>query len=376
LKRVYGLVKLFVGVVVLSGLIVVLWPVKKVPVSTVRLEKGDVEEVVTPLYNAVVQANKFAHIRGSTPGEVADILVKKGDRVPEGALVIQLKNNEQLARLRLAEANLAAGMAQLQQARIKSSSSQKNLERVTQLRDSGIIPEANFDQAKTESDVVKKAVAITEADIAQLKASVEIARSLYDATFVRAPFDGKIADIFVEKGESVVPGAPLYDIYDDSALYVVARFDEIDVSRLSHVDEARISFDTMRGADFKAKIEWISSVVSVDMKSGRGVDVKLSFEEKDPSIRIGMSAEVEVVVNVKRDTRYLPTSVIMGKGAERFVYCVEKGRAKKRPVQVGLSNWDRTEVLGGVDENDEVISSVNLSELKEGVRVVLQEKQT
>ncbi len=364
--------KAIVGVVVIGAVIVVLWPVQKVRVSCVRLEKGDVEEVVTPLYNAVVQANRFAHIRGSSPGEVAAILVKKGDRVAEGDLVIQLKNNEHLARLRLAEANLVAGMAHLQQAQIKKTSSEKNLQRVSELHSLGVIPEANFEQARTEFDVVRKSVAMTEADIKQLEASLEIARSLYDATFIRAPFDGKIADVFVEKGESIVPGAPLYDIYDDSSLYVIARFDEIDVARLRNGDEARISFDTIKGTTFKADIEWISDVVNVDMKAGRGVDVKLSFKEKDPSIRIGMSAEVEVVVNVKKDTFYLPTSVIMGKGAERFVYCVEKGKAKKRVVVTGLSNWDRTEVLEGVRQEDEVISTVNLSELKEGARVTLQ----
>jgi HlyD family secretion protein len=368
-KRVSRTTKVGILILVAGGILVVVWPEKKVPVEYVTLKAGDVEDVCTPLYNAAVQANKFAHINGAVAGEVTEILVEKGDEVTQGELIIKLKDDEALGRLQLAEANLAAGIASLKQTTIKSQSSRKNLDRVTKLLEEGLIPEANFDDAKTESDIVQKSLDITEADIGQLKASCKIARSLYDATFIRAPFDGRVADIFVEKGESIILGSSVYDIYDDSSLYVEARFDELDASRLHTGLDARITYDTMQGKHLNGSIEWISNVVNVDVKAGRGVDVKVALQEKEPTIRIGMSVEVEVVVNEKKDTRYLPTSVIMGKGGEKFVYVIEEGRATKRLVTVGLSNWDRTEILDGVKDSDRVISSVNLPELREGVRV-------
>ena len=372
MKRLYSLAKVVIGILIVCGILFVVWPVKKIPVSYVALEAGDVEEVITPLYNALVQANRFVHIRSTLPGEVKKIMVKEGDRVKEGDLVVELKNDEQFARLQLSQANLAAGIASSNQTKIKSDSSKKSLGRIKKLFESGLVSESSLDQAATEWEMIQKSLDITGADIEQLQASLKIARSLYDATFIRAPFDGCITDILVEERESIVPGAPMYDIYDDTSLHIMARFDEIDSSRLYTGLEARITSDTIQGRHLKGKIEWISNVVNVDLKSGRGVDVKISFQEREPSIRIGMSVEVEVVVNVKTNVHYLPTPVIMGKGGEKFVYAIEEGRASKRLVTVGLSSWDRTEVLDGVNETDKIISSVNLSELKEGARVIVQ----
>ena len=361
-----------IGALLACGIAVAFWPVKKVAVEHITLQTGDVEEVFTPLYNAAVQADKFARVKGSIGGEVKKIPVERGDRVKGGDLIIKLKDDEASARLQLAEANLVAGMATLNQARIRRDASQKNLERINKLRDSGLVPEANFDQAKTEADLVQKSIDITEADIDQLKASIRMARSVYDATFIRAPFDGSVADIFVQEGESVIPGAPVYEIYDDGSLYVMARFDEMDASKLSTGLDARVTYDTMQGKYLKGAVEWISDVVNVDIKSGKGVDVKITLLEREANIRIGMSVEVEVVVNVKKEVRYLPTAVIMGKGGEKFVYSIEKGRAEKRLVSIGLSNWDRTEILDGVKEGAKIISSINLADLKEHARVVVQ----
>ena len=87
-------------------------------------------------------------------------------------------------------------------------------------------------------------------------------------------------------------------------------------------------------------------------------------------LRPGMSANVDVRVAEKENLVSLPTNVIVGRGTKRTVYVVdEKGFARERQVQVGLTSWERSEIITGVNEGQQVISSLNAKDLADGVLV-------
>jgi HlyD family secretion protein len=359
-----------ISVFVLLGIgTLFLWPRHRVLVETVSVQKGDVEEILTPLSNAMVRAERHALVKGGTAGEVMKRCVEKGARVEKGAVIIELKNEDPRARLELAEANLKTGVASSNQTKIRSASVKRELERATELLNSELMSEANFEKVQAESNFTAEAVSAQQATLSQLAAQLKIARSLYDATVLRAPFGGIVADIFVGEGESVVPGMPVYEIFDRDTMEVTAHFDEIDAARLRPGMQARITADAIAGRVFPGKVVWISPVVSTDLKAGRGVEVRFSLEDEDAQIRLGMSVDLEVVADVRPDARFVPTAVILGEEGKRFVYVVRKGRIEKRRITPGLSNWDRTEVLDGLGDEERVVSTVNLPGLKEGIRV-------
>jgi len=374
LRKASGALKILAAILVGCLILAVAWPRKTIPVETVRLQQGDVEELSTPLSNAAIQAERYARIKSVATGEIEKIYFRKGDRVKQNELILKTRNKEESARLQLAEANLAAGAATMEQARIKIGSTQRELERAKELHKANLLSQSSFDQIKTEMEVLAQSLNVQESNLKQLNAQLNIARSAYEKTFVRAPFDGVVADLHVEEGEYMVLGIPAYDIYDDNSIYVTARFDEIDAARLRPGMEARMQADALAGRELHGLIESISPVVDMDLKAGRGVDVRFGVREKDPEIRIGMSVDIEVIIAVRKDVKYLPTSVIQGGEGGRFVLAISsKNRVEKLPIATGFSNWERTEVLSGVDESDRIISSVNLPHLKEGARVEVKE---
>lgn len=350
-------------------LIFYLWPEKRIDIEYTTLRQGDIEEVVTPLSNGILQAERFAHIRASTTGEIERIFFKKGDRVKKGDLIIKLKNDEQFARLKLAEANLKAGIAQLRQTRLKSSSIQRSLERAEKLFADRIVSESNVDQARTESQVMQEALNISEANILQLESQLRIAKSIYENTLIRAPFDGVISDLFVETGEYLVPGTPIYDLFSDERVYVSARFDEVDAAKITTGMKVRLKSDALPGRIVEGKVVWISPVVSTDIKSSRGVEIHFDLNNIEPDMRVGMTLEAEVVVNTKKSVLYLPSQVIIGKYGEKYIFVVNGDRINKRVVQTGLSNWERTEILSGLEEKELVVVPPNSVELKEGMKI-------
>ncbi len=346
-----------------------LWPKRLLDVEYTVLMEGDIEEVVTPLSNAVLQPDMSAHIRASTNGEIEKIFFRKGDRVKRGDLIIKLKNDEQFARLKLAEANLNAGIAQLRQTKIRSSNLQKSLDRAERLFSEKVVSESNLDQAKTESQVIQEALNVSEANILQLEAQLKIARSLYENTLIRAPFDGVISDMFVEIGEYLVPGTPIYELFSDERYYLSARFDEVDAAKITTGMKVRLKTDAVQGRVIEGRVSWISPVVSTDIKASRGVEVHFEISTPEPDMRIGMTFEAEVVVNKKESVKYLPSQVIVGKYGEKYVYVIKGDTIEKKAIETGLSNWEKTEILSGVTELEKVVVPLNSEELKDGMKI-------
>jgi hypothetical protein len=75
------------------------------------------------------------------------------------------------------------------------------------------------------------------------------------------------------------------------------------------------------------------------------------------------------LISAKEDVLYVPTHAVIGRGVERQVYLVEGGRARLQAFRPGLTSWERTEVLEGLSEGAEVISSLNVKGLADGVKV-------
>jgi HlyD family secretion protein len=88
-----------------------------------------------------------------------------------------------------------------------------------------------------------------------------------------------------------------------------------------------------------------------------------------------MSANVDILVAEKPNVISLPTNAIVGRGAKRTVFKVENGIAKVVPVEVGLSNWDRSEIVSGLQAGDAVVATLNAKELADGIPVTTAGKE-
>lgn len=360
--------KILVAVVVI-GVVIRLWPKESIEVGVVSLARGEVRDVVTPISSGTVKAGRYARVRSQTIGEVEKIFFKKGDRAKKGDLVVRIKNREQRARLELARANLSAGAASRRQVALRSDQLARSAERTRKLFEQKVASESSLEQVETEKGVAGEMISAADANIGQLKAAVEMAEASLDSTYFRAPFDGVIAAVTPEEGESLSPGLPVYEIYDDSGLKIEAAFDEVDAARLKIGMPAVVTTDAIPGAAIDATVSWIAPLVTHDIKGSRNVDVTLALARTDPLLKVGMSVDIDVVVARRSDVPSLPTSAVMGKGANRQVMVADGGLAREKKITTGLSNWETTEVSDGLSADDQVIFTLNASGLAPGARV-------
>jgi HlyD family secretion protein len=220
--------------------------------------------------------------------------------------------------------------------------------------------------SQRENLVRQEEVRMAEASIEQLEAAITVASAVRDNAYVKAPFAGVIARIFSDAGEAVSMGMPLVQLVDPSKCYVEAPFDEANAAEVRLGQKARINLDAYRGEDFTGIVEFIAPVVSINPDLSRTLNVRIRVQEDVEKFLAGMSADVILIVDEKEDVVFAPTEALI---RQEYAYVIEGGRAVRRDVTLGIGNWNTTEILGGLEEGDQLITSISLTALTDGVRV-------
>lgn len=375
-------------------------------VTAERLERGRVEQTITAIASGTVMPAYDSLVAAASMGTVMMVHKKDGDFVQKGDPLVELRHTELDAQVRLAEANLQAGLSRLEQAKIAATisrevaetnvaraqaqfdQSKKDFERIRALADQKSISQDAFDKAglamrvaqetlaaaiasQRENEVRAEEVKMAESNIKQLEAALAVATATRDNAIVTAPFSGVIAKIHRDVGEAVTIGMPLLQLVDQTECYVEAPFDEANAAQIRTGQKVRINLDAYRGTDFYGTVDYISPVVSINPDLSRTLNVRVHVDEGTEKFIAGMSADVIIIVEEKDDTLYAPTESLI---RQEFAYVVENGRARRREVTTGIGNWNTTEVLEGLREGELLITSVSLSDLADGARVKVVNK--
>jgi HlyD family secretion protein len=354
-------------VLVIVIVVYLAWPEKVIEVRTILATNGTVEDIVSSLQAGVIKSKRQVQIRAVVIGRVEELKIAKGDRVKKDHLLLELENSTLRARLRLSKANLSAGESTLRAAVLRRDAAKRALDRTSQLAAKGAVSRQALDRVQAEFDVSQETVATAQANLAQLKAAVDLALASLEETRIRAPFDGLITDVHVESGESLVTGAPVVDLVDDSGITVEAAVDEADAGRIKVGMPVRVTCDAYPDEPFLGNLMWVSQVVERDLRQNRHLQVEVGLDGASPRLKVGMSADIEIVVKKREDVLFVPTNTVMRRGDVQQVYVLTAGRARLRTIQTGLSNWDRTEVTGGLRRGEMVVVSLETEGLKDGV---------
>ena len=132
---------------------------------------------------------------------------------------------------------------------------------------------------------------------------------------------------------------------------------------------ARISLDAFANRTFPGHVRRVAPYVLDQEKQARTVEIEAVFDDaEEAGLLAGYSADVEVILDERADTLRLPTSVILP-GKTVFVYDEATGTIASRTVETGISNWESTEILGGIENGDRVVSSIDREGVVDGAAV-------
>ena len=354
---------------------------KPIAVVLAKVERGTVEATVSNTRAGTIKACRRAKIAPQAGGQIAHLLVKKGQRVKANQVLLELWNNDLQAQERLARQQLGTSQMQVQQACTQADEAGKEAERARQLKERGFISAEGLDQKVSAAKVARVACEVAHSQIDQSQSRIEAARAGLDRMVLRAPFDGIVADISGELGEFAtpsppgIPTPPAIDLIDDRCLFVSAPIDEVDAANIKAGQTSRITLDAIKGKSFAGKVKRVAPYVLEVEKQARTVEVEVEFDNPPTAenLLVGYSADVEIMHTSHPNVLRIPTQALLpaqtAQEAKRVLVYGADGVLEERTVTTGLANWDRTEITAGLSEGEQIVMSLDQIGVKAGAHV-------
>ena len=355
---------------------------KPIPVTLVQATRGIVEASVSNTRAGTIKACRRAKLAPPAGGQISQMRVKKGERVVAGQVLLELWDKDLQAQERLAVEQLRTTTTHAQEACTTAEAAQRDAERSRKLKEKGFYSEQLLDRSLSEAKARQSACDAAHSEIEQSRSRISLARATMERMVLRAPFKGIVADISGELGEYATPSPPgiltlpAIDLIDDSCLFVSAPIDEVDAAHIKPGQVSRITLDAVKGKIYAGKVKRIAPYVLELEKQARTVEVEVDFVEPPggENLLVGYSADVEIVYSSHDKVLRIPTQTLLPtqtaqEGKRVLLYRAQDGMLEERGVTTGLSNWEQTEIISGLNEGDQIVSSLDQAGVKAGVRV-------
>jgi HlyD family secretion protein len=349
---------------------------KDIEVTVAQVTRGTVEKIVANTRAGTLEACRKANLSPAVGGQISLLTVDEGDMVRSGQLLLELWNNDLKAEAVLAGKQIKASEAKAAAAQLQAEIASREAERMQELIRDNAISEQDADKVITEAKVRQSAYDAAVTEVASSRARLSVVKANLERTMLVAPFDGIIAKINGELNEYVtpsppgIPTPPTIELLDTSCFYVVAPIDEVDAPAVKVNMEARVIMDAFGAKHFPARVRRIDPYVLDLEKQARTVDVEVEFINGEDGVNFlaGYSADVEIIIAVEENVLRIPTQALLDKNLV-YIYQPQDQRLHEKSVRTGLSNWDYSQVMEGVQEGDYVVISTDRPGLKDGVRV-------
>jgi HlyD family secretion protein len=371
-------------------------------VRTAVVEQTAIRSVVST-NGKIEPVNNFeAHSPVST--SVQRVLVKEGDAVKSGQLLVLLDDTDARAQAARAQAQLTGAQAdlnasehggnqeevlnveaQLVKARTDRESAQRNLDALKQLEKQGAasageVLEAQNALARADAQLnflkQKQTKRYSNQELDRVKAQRTEAQATYDAaqnvlakSNVRAPFDGIVYSLPIKQGSFVAAGDLLLQLADLRKVMVRAFVDEPDVGRLAPGDPIEVTWDAVPGRVWRSRVTAIPSTVR--LRGSRNVGETTSIVDNTdlkllPNINVG----VTIVAAEHNSVLVVPREAVRMDDGRPYVLQIAGHELRRRNVETSLANLTQIEVKSGLAAKDLIaISSLNGKPIGEGTLV-------
>jgi len=388
------------------------------PVQLARLRTEDITSRVRA--PGKIEARTQVKVSADVPGKITHLIVKEGDHVKKGQLMLQLDDTQYTAMARQARATLAGDRARLNDAQSALKLAESNYDRSKAQYDENLLSKAEWDQANHSVESARLAVAAAKEEIARSEGALAGAEDNLSKSRFLAPFDGVVSALNVEQGEIVItgtmnnPGTEILTVSDMGRMLVRADVDETDVVDMKLGQKAKITVDALPDTSFNGTVVEIGNTakrtVTSTAEGQTNFEVKVVFDDNVPQVRPGMTADVEVATATHEKTQGVPIQAVVvrterelarakaGKSAEpkkprpggamaaeddtvgrkdkeiAGVFVVREGVAHFVPVRTGIASETDIEVFGDLKAGDVVVAGPYkaLRDLKPNAKVKQQ----
>ncbi len=252
---------------------------------------------------------------------------------------------------------LASARAQVAQAKAQLAALQERPTASQLASASAQVAQAEAQVAQIKARPVAEDVAVVEAQVEEAAIALEQLVDQREDAEIRAPFGGTVLQIRAIEGEWASPGAAVIVLATTKTLILDVNVDEVDVAQLAEDQTGYLSFDALKGEQIEGRVTHIAPS-STNVGGAVAYAVQIGFAGGDLPIRLGMTANVDIVVASADDALLVPNRAIEADREAGRYYVTRQsplGTTERVEVRVGLRDESRTQILEGLEEGDLVV---------------------
>lgn len=285
-----------------------------------------------------VEAVNQAKISAKIPGKVEQVLAEEGDRVEAGQALLCLEKTDLMLAVRQAEAALSMAAANY-------SKAQTEWLRARELFETGI-------SSQQQRDLARNTFEIAQASVKQAKADLGLARHQLDNADVTTLFGGTVIHRFIDPGERVNPGQPLFEVAQIDSVEIEIGVSDRRFSELALGQPVSITVDGYPNNKFEGKVEKIQPAID---PMTRTFKVTVGVANPRELLKPGMFARAEIQTGYHPDALVMPKAASLEEEGKYFAVAVRDGKARRVEIALGFRDGDSIEVLSGLKEGDRVV---------------------
>ncbi|MGA7340869.1 MAG: efflux RND transporter periplasmic adaptor subunit [Terracidiphilus sp.] len=359
------------------------------PNRLAKVTRGDVTQSVVA--TGKIQPITKVEVKSKASGIVEKLFADINNHVTKGQQLAQLDQQEilaqvdaQRAQLASAEANVSTYLANIEQDKVNAAAPdlpmyKATLDRNLEMQKDGIVSRQTLDDANkdylaalTRRNSAQAQIGVDAARLRQARAQVlenqaslkQLEEQLSYTTIV-APMDGVILSRDVEIGDAVssilVLGSTATLVMtegDTTEVYVQGKVDEADIAHVYMGQPARIKVESFRDRPFYGKVTKIAPM-GVEKDNVTTFEVRVSINNPGGELKANMTANAEILLDEHKGVLSVPENAVIYDGQKNASVQVpdknQKDGVRKIPVKVGLSNGSVTEIVGGLNEGNQVV---------------------
>lgn len=357
IKKRYWLLLVLLVVLALWG-----WSVLNAPkpqYQTLIVRKGELSQSV--LATGKLDALSKVDVGAQVSGQLKTLSVEIGDKVKKDQLLGVIDPEQARNQIKEVEATLMELRAQREQAQAEMAFARVTLERQQALGKTQAISRQDLDSAAKDLAVKRAQLGTIDAQIKRNQATLDTAKTNLEYTRIVAPMAGEVTQITTRQGQTVIAAqqAPnILTLADMRTMLVKAQVSEADII---HLRPGLKAWFTVLGDPLTRYEGTLKDILPTPEKVNDAIFYNARFEVPNPEgiLRLDMTAQVHIQLGGKKDVLTIPLSALgEATGDRRYkVTLLRNGEPHEREIVIGMRNDTQVEVVKGLAEGDEVVTS-------------------
>ena len=351
---------------------------EKVEFITKKAKKGSFSKKVDA--TGEIFATELIDVGAQVSGQIKKLYVKLGDQVKKGDMIASIDSSTQQNSIDNKEAQLAIYKAQLESAKVALNIAKTQFDRENALFAKNATSKQEFESAKNTYSANSAKIKELEAQIKQTNIELSTAKINLGYTKITAPRDGTVVSVQVEEGQTVNANQTtptIVNIADLSRVKMKMQIAEGDITKIKVGTPVEYSILSEPTKKFKTTVSSIDPGLTTlsDGSYGSSSSSKSSYssssssssavyyyaqsivDNKDGILRIGMTTQNELLIANVEDAIIVPSIGIKKDENGTFVYLLKDGKPVKTAVKTGIKDNLDTQIISGINEGDEIITS-------------------